>query len=79
MTLIQWILLGVLILIGAAAIEAFVRRNRPKKSLTAFFGAEDTAENQSVPLGMEATDLDLIRVSEQGNRMAETRDAGFRK
>ena len=44
MTLIQWILVGALIVICAAAIEAIIRRNRPRKSLAETFGAEDNTE-----------------------------------
>lgn len=80
MSLIQWILVGVLIVIVAAAIEAYLRRNRSKRSLAEIFGAEDNTETgkTDVPLGMEATDLDMVREAEQGNRMAETRSSHFR-
>jgi len=73
MSLIEWGLIGAAILICAAGLEAYIRRNRPRKSLAETFGAKDRDQDRDVPLGMEATDLDMIRETEHANRVIENR------
>jgi len=58
----------------AIAIEAWLKRNRPRRPLAEkFLGdqPEDGEEEEgSLPLGMEAVDLDVLREAERGNRHA---------
>ncbi len=86
MALWQMILLGLGALIGiAAAFEAFLKRNRPKKTFVEKFynqlhKDDDLANPDKPELGMEAIDMDVIRLSERGNKSAAAlgaRETGF--
>lgn len=77
---IRLIILGVVVFIAAAIlVEAFLRRNRPKKTLGELlkpnYGVEDDAEgNVKTPLGMEATDMSVIHASQRLNPNIDHRD-----
>ena len=86
MPLWQMILLGLVALLALAImIEAIVKRNRPKRNFVEKFYNElhkdDDPNNPEKPdLGMEAIDMDVIRLSERGNKSAAAlgaRDSGF--
>ncbi len=69
---------------GAILVEAFVRRNRPKKTLGELlkpnFGVEDDAEgNTKAPLGMEAIDMDIIHASQRLNPNIDHRDPRLKR
>lgn len=74
MSLEMIIILGVVALFVAIALEAFLRRNRPRKTLVEKFkpGANDP-ETGKTPLGMEATDMQVIRNSEAGSNHPDKR------
>jgi len=82
---IKFIILGVVCFIAVAILlEAFIRRNRPKKTLGELlkpnFGVEDDAEgNVKPPLGMEAIDMSIVRASERLNPNIDHRDPRLKR
>lgn len=84
MPLFVQILLGIGgLLIAAMVAEAWMKRGAPKRSLAEKFKPgydPDDDEPDKPELGMEATDMEALRISERGNRSAESfgaRDFGF--
>lgn len=79
------IILGVVCFIaGAILVEAFIRRNRPKKKLGELlkpnYGVEEDDEgNIKPPLGMEAIDMSVIKASERMNPNIDHRDPNLRR
>lgn len=78
------ILTVVLVIFGAIAIEAFLRRNRPRKSLAEQlkpnFGAEETKTGEEkVPLGMEAIDMKMIKDVERLNSNIDHRNPSLKR
>jgi len=78
------ILIGIgVLLVAAMVVEAWIKRDAPKRSLAEKFKPEydpDEEHPDKPALGMEATDMDALRISERGNRSAESfgaRDFGF--
>ncbi len=71
------------LLVVAMIAEAWMKRGAPKRSLAEKFkpGYDPDDEEPDRPeLGMEATDMEALRISERGNRSAESfgaRDFGF--
>lgn len=69
------------LLVVAVGAEAWIKRNRPKRSLVEKFKPNHEDEDENKPeLGMEATDMNSILISERGNRSAASlgaRDFGF--
>ena len=61
-------------LLLAIAAEAWLKRNRPRRPLAEkFLGDqrdEGEEEEESLPLGMEAVDLEVLREAESSNRHA---------
>ena len=73
MPLWQSILLGIIALVGIAIlIEMYIKRGRaPTPLAQKFLGDEVTEEDYEKPeLGMEEIDMDVIRMSERGNKSA---------
>lgn len=71
------------LLVLAMIAEAWMKRGAPKRSLAEKFKPgydPDDDEPDRPELGMEATDMESLRISERGNRSAESfgaRDFGF--
>ena len=69
----QIILLAIAGLVALAiGIEAFLKRNRPRPPLARQFLGDDMHEeaDDEPELGMEATDMEVIRASELANKSA---------
>lgn len=73
MTLKLWFLFILAAISGLILVEAFLRRGRRKRSLSEKFGAYKDKDDDSVPLGMEEIDMDLIRETEHLNRTIDDR------
>jgi hypothetical protein len=73
MTLKLWFLFILTAIAGLILIEAFLRRGRRKRSLSEKFGAYKDKAEDSVPLGMEELDMDMIRETEHLNRTIDDR------
>ncbi len=79
------IIMGVVLIIaGAILAEAFIRRNRPKKSLGELlkpnYGVEDDAQGKiKAPLGMEAIDMSVIEASQRMNPNLDHRDPRLKR
>jgi len=71
MGLWQSILLGIAALIAIAIlIEVILKRNKPRPPLAKQFLGDDVHEDEEgkPELGMEAVDMDVIRLMERGNK-----------
>ncbi|PIB24941.1 hypothetical protein BFP76_07240 [Amylibacter kogurei] len=80
MSFLTWVGIGAIILIVAVGIEAYLRRNRPKRSLSEYFGAsDDTDDAQKPDLGTEAIDMDKFNADMQMNRTLEDRNRTLMK
>jgi hypothetical protein len=85
MALWQIVLFGIVALVVIAiALEAYLKRNRTPRTMTQRYmddlGLEEHADPDKPELGMEAIDMDVIRLSERGNKSAAApgaRETGF--
>lgn len=78
MALWQSILLGIVALVGIAIlIEMFIKRGRARMPFAEqFLGDEVNDEDYGKPeLGMEEIDMDVIRMSERGDKSASSMGA----
>ncbi|GHA40058.1 hypothetical protein GCM10008927_00170 [Amylibacter ulvae] len=74
-SLLFWVGIGAIILIFAVGIEAYLRRNRPKRNLSEYFGATENEATETKPeLGTEEIDMDQFRADMQMNRTIEDRN-----
>ncbi len=78
------ILTAVLFIAAAILAEAFLRRNRKKKTLGELlkpnYGVDDDVDgNVKPPLGMEAIDMSIIHASERLNPNIDHRDPRLKR
>lgn len=82
---IRVIIFGVVCFIaGAILVEAFIRRNRPKKTLGELlkpnYGVEEDEDgNIKMPLGMEATDISIVKAAERMNPNIDHRNPDLKR
>ncbi|MHA1127836.1 MAG: hypothetical protein ACTSRN_02660 [Alphaproteobacteria bacterium] len=75
------IILGVVgLLVVAVLIEAWLKRENPRSSLSDTLGKESKAKaDDKVPLGMEEIDMDVVRAAERLNTNLERKNTIYRK
>ncbi len=57
--------LAFVILILAVCIEAYIKRGRKKRTFVEIFKGDDGEGDEGVPLGMEATDFEVLKEEER--------------
>ncbi|WP_300518339.1 hypothetical protein [Aliiroseovarius sp.] len=73
---LRWIILGVVLLVcGAIAVEAWVRRGRRRRRFAEMRpGTAQTRPDGEAELGMEATDTRLVDEAHKRNQIIEGRN-----